>query len=448
MVSGRDISWSEGQFIQPHHFQQAALHAEGHLGDLIRDYQPHGYGVAHISIADGDCENYVLHILELECRLTDGTRIRFPENAVIESRSFKDIIDTYQGRVEVFLGLPIITELEPNCLRFNQTPMGGIKYRYVTKVIEANDVNSGSNPQQLEVKLFNPKILFSGESTYGYEAVKIAEVERSAKYGSTPKIRKEFVPPTITLSSSPLLLNVMRETGNRLLAKNRILRSYWKHKNTATLMKARDALKVQAIAAATNAFMQFSSIDRIHPFTIYLKMAEIIGMLSIYSENDAHVEVPTYDHDNLGECFSKAESCIVKLLAMLEEASFESRVFEPKDGMLACPIEMAWFDEKYELYICFESKQDEAEVTRQVYGLKISPESHMALLNQRRIRGMDTEGPIHHLPALPASPHHHYYRVSKQHPLFEKLRENPILSIWGPFQFSELTTLFIVERSS
>lgn len=121
-------------------------------------------------------------------------------------------------------------------------------------------------------------------------------------------------------------------------------------------MKARDALKVQAIAAATNAFMQFTSMSRIHPFPVYLKMVEVVGMLSIYSDNDAHVEVPTYDHDHLGDCFAKVEQCIIKLLAMLEEASFESRVFEPKDGMLVCPMETSWFDEKYDLYICLNPK--------------------------------------------------------------------------------------------
>lgn len=162
MSTGRHINWSEGLFIQPHHFQQSSLQVDGEIGDLIRDYQTHGYGVAHIKISEADCENYVLNVLELDCRLTDGTRISFPENCVVESRSFKDVIDTYQGRVEVFLGLPLITELEPNCLRFNQTPMGGIKYRYITKMVEVNDINTGSNPQQVEVRLFNPRLLFSG----------------------------------------------------------------------------------------------------------------------------------------------------------------------------------------------------------------------------------------------------------------------------------------------
>lgn len=446
MVSGQDINWYEGQFIQPHHFQQAFLLGEERQYYQLRDYLPFFPGVSHVEISEGDCENYALNVVALDCRLPDGTRITFPGNSVIESRSFKDHIDEHQGRLDVLIALPMITEMEPNCLRFNQTPMGGVKYRYVSKMVEVNDVVSGSNPQQVEVKLLNPKILFSDESTYGYDCIKIAQVERSAKYGSTPKLKREFVPPTIALQSSPFLLHIMRETANRLVAKNRILRAYWKNRNTAAMMKARDALKVQSVAAATNGFVQLTSADRIHPFPVYVKMAEIIGTLSIYTDSDDHVELPPYDHNDLGACFQKAEQCIVHLLAMLEEQTFESRVFEPKDNMLLCPMEAQWFEERFEHYICFESKLEETEVTRLAQALKVAPENLMERLNQRRIRGMDLSGPAHHLGALPSSPSHHYFKISRQHALFPKLIEAPMLAIWGNFEFSELTTLYIVEK--
>lgn len=441
----KDINWSEGQFIQPHHFQQAALHQEAQLAGLIQHYIPHFQGVAHLKISDSDCENYSLRILELDARLSDGTRVRFPGPSVLEPRDFKEFIDAQQGRLEVFLAVPLLTELEPNCLRFNQTPMGGVRYRYVSRMVESTDLVTGANPQQIEVKLLNARLLFSGESQYGYACLKIAELERSARYGSTPKLRSEYVPPTIALRSSPKLMHIFRETGNRLLAKNRILRSYWRNKNTAAMMKTRDALKVQALAFATNAFMQFGGCELIHPYPVFVRMAEMIGMLSLYTEQDAMIEFPAYDHNNLGECFSRAEACIVHLLSMLEDQSFESRVFESRENLLVCQMEAKWFDGR-EFYICFESKADEAEVVRAVSALKVSPLSHIELLNQRRIRGMDLEGPVHHLTAVPGSPHHHYFRIAPQHALFEKLKENPVVCIWGTYDFSEITTLYILER--
>ncbi|MCB1049741.1 MAG: type VI secretion system baseplate subunit TssK [Acidobacteria bacterium] len=441
----RDINWSEGQFIQPHHFQQMGLFNDAQLASLIRHYVPHFHGISQLKTSESDCENYSFRILEMDLRLNDGTRLQFPENCVIEPRDFKEFMDAQQGRIEVFIALPLITDMEPNCLRFNQTPMGGVKYRYISKMVESNDLVSGSNPQQIEVKLYNPRILFSGESQYGYTCLKIAELERSAKYGSTPKIRAEYIPPTISLRASPRLMHIFRETGNRLLAKNRLLRAYWRNKNTAAMMKTRDALKVQALAVATNGFMQFGSSELIHPYPVYCKMAELIGMLSLYTDQDNMTEIPSYDHNNLGECFSRAEACIIHLLATLEEQSFESRVFESRDQLLVCQMEPKWFENR-DFYICFESKVEEAEVVRAVMGLKVSPLSHIEILNQRRIRGMDLEGPAHHLANVPGSPHHHYFKIATQHALYEKLKENPVLAIWGSYEFSEITTLYIVDR--
>ena len=442
----KDINWTEGLFVQPHHFQQAFLRIENQIGISIPDYIPHYTGVSHLKISESGCENYDLNIEEIECRFLDGTRVSFPGNALIESRPFKDLLDENRGRLPVYLGLPQFTEQEPNCLRFDQSALGGVKYRYTSKIEKVNDFVSGANAQDVEVKFLNPKILFEGESTFGYEVIPIAVVERSGQFGSVPELAGDYVPPCIAVNASPLLQQIMRETGNRLIAKNRSLRSYWKSKDTATLMKAQDAFKVQTLAMATNSFQQFTSTKRIHPFHIYMKMAEIVGMLSIYCEDDRFVEVPVYDHNDLGTCFLKAQECLNKLLALLEEITYEARVFEIGTETLDVIWDPRWFEDKYEQYICFEARLDESEVGQRVTGLKVAPQNIIPVLNQRRIRGMSLEGPVHHLTHLPTSPHHHYFKVPRQHTLYGKLKENPTLSIWGNHQFAEVVTLYIVEK--
>lgn len=445
-MSARDINWSEGLFVQPHHFQQAFLNLEERLAHFPTDYVPHFHGVSQLSISESDCENYNFHIEEISCRFPDGIRITYPGNAVIESRQFKERLDSNQGRIEVFLGLPKLNTVEPNVLRYDSRPLGGVKYRYISKVEEIGDLVTGKNTQELEVKLFNPKILFSGESTFGYDVVKIAEVERSGQFNSVPELDKEYVPPCFSVKASAYLQHIMREVGNRLIAKNRTLREYWKSKDTATLMKARDALKVQSLAVSTNSFLQLSSGAVVHPFVLYSKIAEIIGMLSIYCEDDRFVEVPIYDHDNLAKCYKSAHANMIKLLSLLEELSYEARVFEISGESLNVEFDARWFDDKYEHYICFEAKQEEPEVLRHLGGLKIAPENIIPILNQRRMRGIDLEGPVRHLSHIPTSPYHHYFKIPVGHALFRKLQDHPVLSIWGTTQFAELVTLYILEK--
>ncbi len=446
-MAAKDVNWTEGLFVQPHHFQQAFLHAETAAGDLLADYTPHYTGVSRLRFSESDCESHNFHIEEIECRFAGGARIQYPGNAVIASRGFKDQIDANQGRLEVFLGLPKLSDQEPNCLRFDETPLGGAKYRYVSKMEPVHDLVSGGSAREIEVKQYNPKILFSGESTFGYDVVRIAVLERSGQYGSVPRPDKRHIPPCVAIEASPALENILRETGNRLVAKNRALREYWKSKDTASLMKARDAFKVQTLAMAANSFLQYTSSNRIHPFTVYCKMAEIIGMLSIYCDDDRFVETPVYDHDKLGPCFFKAEENLIRLLSLLEEVSYESRVFEIAGEVMRCPLEPGWLAEKYDLYVCFEAPLDETQVAEKVRGLKTAPDNLIEILNQRRIRGMNLEGPMHHLPHLPTSANHHYFKIPRDGTYFPKLQEHPTLGVWGAHQFAELTTLYVVERN-
>jgi len=444
---GNNINWHEGQFIHPHHFQQAFMSLEESIASVVHDYIPHAHGVRHLAYSESDCENASFLISELDCRFPSGARVVFPGNAVIEARSFAEALDANKGFVEVFLGLPVFSSEEPNTLRLDDTPLGGQKYRYRSRMVSVHDASDGGNPREVEVKSYNPRILFSGESTFGYETIRIAAVSRSGQFGAVPKPDREHVPHCINVEASPFLTDIMREIGNRLIAKNRSLRSYWKSKDTAAMMKARDGFKVQTLAVATNQFALLAQTRPLHPFALYARIAEIIGQLSIYCTDDQLVRVPAYDHDQLGPAFKTVHDNLVQLLSLLEEQTYSSRVFEISGELLICPMEPAWLDERNELFICFEAPIDEAEVGKRVAGLKVASENVIPILNKRRIRGMAVEGPTHHRTHLPTSPNHHYFRIPRDERYFPKLVDYPKLAIWGEHGFAELVTLFVVERN-
>ncbi len=422
------------------------MELEDGLGALITDFLPHAYGVAHLVYSESDCENANFLINEIGCRFPSGARVTMPGNAQIEARSFAEHLDANKGYVEVFLGLPLASAEEANTHPLEGEPLPGHKYRYRASMTRVNDFADGGNPREIEVKRYNPRILFSGESTYGYETIRIAAVARSGQFGAVPKPDREHVPHCINVEASPMLVDIMREIGNRLIAKNRSLRAYWKSKDTAAMMKARDGFKVQTLAVATNQLSLLAQARPLHPFALYARIAEIIGLLSIYCTDDQLIHVPAYDHDQLGRCFSVVHDNLVQLLALLEEQTFESRVFEIKDELLVCPMEKQWFEDRYDAYICFEAPLDEASVAERVTGLKVASENVIPILNKRRIRGMAVDGPVHHMTHLPTSPNHHYFKIPRDTTYYPKLVEHPTLAIWGEHGFAELVTLYLVER--
>ncbi len=456
----KSINWAEGTFIQPHHFQQAFLDLEERQHALVADYFPHPYGITQLEVAP--CDTYTFEILRLDCRLPDGTRIlggtRVAEpNAKIETREFREQFEAAQNRLSVYLGLPKLQYSQKNCLRFDEERLGGKRYRYISEEDTVPDLISGENQRVVEHKLYRPQLLFrwkvrdgeSGDSMDGYETLKLAELELGAQkgeYKSSPQLRAEYVPPCTSLLASPLLSRYFGELQSRLNAKHLNLRDYWKHKDTATVMKTRDTFKVQAVTAAALGLRQFGTIKRLHPFTLYVKLAEIMGTLSIYTPDDSLIAVPDYNHDNLGDCYARMHEKLEKLLALLEEVIYEDRLFQAKStDLLACPMEQAWLDDKRELFICFDSPLSELEVVQSVAGLKVASEDIIPLLNEKRLYGVKLEGPVHHLTNLPSGPTRHYFKLPRDTTFFPKLKEFPTLAIWGR-QFAELVRLFVVDK--
>ncbi|MDJ0838416.1 MAG: type VI secretion system baseplate subunit TssK [Acidobacteriota bacterium] len=447
-MAAKNIAWTEGQFIHPHHFQQGFLEMQEQVESLIGDFLPHAYGIAHLDFSESDCENETFLINQIDCRFPSGARLTYPGNAQIASREFGEQLNQQKGYLIVYLGLPKLHTEEANCKRYNKEARGGHRYRYISRAESVYDMAEGGTPREIEIQQYNAKILFESESTFGYEVIPIAAVSRSGQFGAVPKPDRDFIPPCIKVDASPMLLRIMRELGNRLDSKNRALREYWKTKTAARSAKAIDGFKIQSVAVAANSFSQLASTRRLHPFVLYTRIAEIIGMLSLETDRDDLVEVPQYDHDALGKCFKKAHANLDAILALLEDKDHESRVFELSGDMLVCDMEKDWFQERYDAYICFETEMHEEDVKTRVLGLKVASENVIPILNKRRIRGMDLGDPARYIPNLPPKPNHHYFKLPRDRTYYPKLVEHPILAIWGEHGFADLVTLYLVERDT
>jgi len=456
----KNINWCEGTFVQPHHFQQAFLNIEESLASFAADYIPHFSGISRLEI--GSCDGYQFEIRAIDCRFPDGTRILggtdiSDRNASIDSRGFQEQFEKSGNRLDVYLALPKLTNGNKNCLGFNDTALSGKRYRFLAVEDEVPDLVNGENKRPIQHKLYRPQILFrsrtsggeQGDSTEGYDLLKIAQLKTGTvkgEYRSLPAVDESFVPPCICLSASPRLSFYFSQILSRLNAKYLNLREYWRHKDTAFLMKTRDTFKVQAVTASFMGLSQYKSISHLHPFTLYAKLAEIVGTLSIYTDKDELIVVPDYDHNNLGSCYASLFESMEKLLALLEEVVYEEAPFEVKsDELLVCTLQNKWLDENNHLYLCFESPLPEPLVVREINGLKVAAEQEIPNLNLHRLHGLKLEGPVHHIRGLPSGANRHFFKIPRDANYFPKLVDNPALAIWGK-QFAEVVRLFIVDK--
>ncbi|HOS98591.1 MAG TPA: type VI secretion system baseplate subunit TssK, partial [Deltaproteobacteria bacterium] len=86
----RPLLWHQGLFLQPQHFQLADLYTASLLTPLYRHLMPHFWGAAKMEVRQASLGTGTFHLESGEFVFPDMTYAVVPENAVVETRSFKE----------------------------------------------------------------------------------------------------------------------------------------------------------------------------------------------------------------------------------------------------------------------------------------------------------------------------------------------------------------------
>ena len=72
------VIWSQGMFLQPHHFQQEARHVEQLLDSRVRATGPHAWGFSELVLDEGLLALGRVGVLRASGVLPDGTPFTIP----------------------------------------------------------------------------------------------------------------------------------------------------------------------------------------------------------------------------------------------------------------------------------------------------------------------------------------------------------------------------------
>src|SRR5262249_46120192 len=156
------VHWHEGMFLRPHHFQ-AAQRLAFQLTSLASKWDVHfNWGLRAIQINLDALANFRLEVPTLKARLGDGTPICIPEDGILPVLNLKDAFDREQS-VTVHLAVPVLRLGHANVVAGNTD--GG---RFLVQNVEIEDENTGLDPQPMQLRKLNIKLLLSSQDHVGY----------------------------------------------------------------------------------------------------------------------------------------------------------------------------------------------------------------------------------------------------------------------------------------
>jgi type VI secretion system protein ImpJ len=446
-----EVHWSEGMFLRPQHFQMFARQLGGMVGDIWRRTQPFLWGFSKIEIAEDALEAFSFSLRSCEGVLRDGTWVQLQSNLVVHPRDFKEALNASDGRLAVYLAVPLLRDGEANTVA--PEGGGGPELRYRVEPTWMADENLGGDPRQVDIRKLNGRILFGGESHEGYETLPLAVLQRAGYGANAPVLSADFIPPLLDLGAWPALVKVGESILHRVEAKHRFLRAEVTEGRIVLDTEGtggwQPVFKLQIVGSFLYVLRQLVSTAGIHPYHLYMELSRLAGELSIFEEDAAGVpDVPLYDHDELGPCFNRLAYTLERLLERILSGGFQRVEFElvRARDILVAHLRDEWLTREATVYLCIESDLNDRDLLTRIRTAKIGASSDLLLLEQRRLFGLDIELLKRTPGGLPARENLHYFSIAKEGPYWQSVERSREMAISGGIDPRLRFSLYIVLK--
>jgi len=458
----RPLFWNQGLFLQPQHFQLLERSFQSLLAPYNNFLEPHFWGVGEFEISLSALGTRSFGPLKGNLLFSDGTHVVFPGNALIEPRPFSEAWVEGGKPFTVYIGIKKWNQSGENVTVLEKPEnLSSVSTRFISlaEPEEVKDLHSVGPTGQVRRLYFLPKVFWETEREHlgDYLLIPIAQLERM---GEEIRLSEHFSPPCLAIFSSELLLKIVKEIRDQIAARSNQLEEMKSRRGIQTAeFGSRDMVYLLALRSLNRyvpILFHITETQYVHPWAVYGILRQIIGELSSFSEKvdvmgkmvNENRLLPGYDHNNLWECFSTAQTLISQLLDEIT-AGPEYVISLIYDGTYyAAELKPAVFEGHNRFYLVFRTETDPKIVLQSVDAYaKLSSREHLPILIARALPGIGLE----HLPVppqeLPRRAHSIYFSIDHYHEQWAQVQKGHNVALYWDNAPDDLEIeLMVVKR--
>ncbi|MCS6873740.1 MAG: type VI secretion system baseplate subunit TssK [Pyrinomonadaceae bacterium] len=311
----RKIVWNEGMLLTPHHFQQWDNYHEDLLNSRINSLFAFNYGVLDLQLNHEAIANGNFQIISCRAVLPDGLMVNIPDTDPEPSlRPIAEHFRTEQESLGAYLAIPAHRFGSAN-FQANGAPEN-VNVRFLQEGVLVKDETTGTNEQPIAFAKPNLRIIFEDELRDGFTSIKIAELVRTAT--GQFKVSENYIPPVLSVSASPWLVNMLRQLVEILITKSSTLGEQRRQSRSSladfTTSDVAIFWLLHTVNSAIPILLHYFNSPLVHPEKLYLKMSELVGELMTFSIDLHPKNIVRYDHDDLYYTFSNLSAQLRDLL--------------------------------------------------------------------------------------------------------------------------------------
>ena len=278
------ILWGEGLFLRPQHFQQQDYYHESRLQTVTMALHPYAWGVSKLQVDLDALANNALRLKELSAIFPDGEQYTAPATDTIpETINLGDIPLTRQT-LTYYAAIPMIKEYGGN---FSPTGQSNAAVRYSQVNLETPDLFTQGARAELTYLKKPVHLVSELESHDSLVTFPLLRLRRAGSGGF--ELDSSFVPPCISLHSSPILVQLLRRLLDVLQAKVNALYGHHREPSKNVIeFRSGDIASFWLLHTASVGFASLShylSNPQLSPERLFEQLLGLAGGLMTFSKN-------------------------------------------------------------------------------------------------------------------------------------------------------------------
>ncbi|MEM8591748.1 MAG: type VI secretion system baseplate subunit TssK [Pseudomonadota bacterium] len=320
------VLWSEGLFLQPHHFQQSDRYVEALVGGLARRLSPYAWGVSELEIDDETLKVGQFSIRSCSGLTHDGTTFRVPASE--DHPPALEVPETIKECV-VYLTVP---QRRQGALEVDMTGAELSAARLRPSEIEVSDVTStGKKAVTMGVGKLRLQFALEVDELSDRLCIPIAKIIE-VKADKEVVLDRAFVPSCLDCQASQVLREFLRELDGLLNHRKTALAGRMSEGGgTKGAAEISDFLLLMAVNRMQPVIHHLTEVDNIHPEELYRLCLAMAGELSTFMAPDKVApEFPAYAHDKLTDTFAPVIKVLRQYLSSVLEQTAISIPLDPR----------------------------------------------------------------------------------------------------------------------
>ncbi len=432
------VIWAKGTVLNPQHLQIQDRFLTDSLQFQVQALSFRPWGFQRLRIDQQALGTGTFTLAEASGIFPDGLLFDIPESdAAPAPRAFGDRFGPEDETLGVYLGVPHYREQGLNVANEARD----VDARYRAEVELVRDENTGQSERPVVVARKNLRLLFEGEAQEGSSLLQVGRIRKTP--AGLFQMDPHFVAPLLDLQASDYLVSIARRLLEVLSAKSSLLAGTRRQKNQSLAdFTASDIANFWLLYTINTAFPEIHHIFETgggHPVNLFSAMLSLAGALTTFSTKFHPRDLPGYNHDDLGGCFTELDEKLSILLETVVPTNFVAlplKLVQP--NIYAVSIDREDYFKNTRMFLAVSAGTGQAEMISRVPQLvKVCSGDYIELLVQKALPGVPLTYSSNPPSAIPLKLNYQYFSLSQSGGPWETILRARNLAAYVPGDFPD-----------